>query len=374
MTGIRLIADDLTGALDGAAQFTGLAAAIAVPVSQAVPMTDAWAIDSATREGDAATAHGRVLTLAPHLRPAPGGIAFLKLDSLLRGHAGAEIAACATALPATPIVIAPAFPFQGRITRQGRQWLRDGDAPIGEDLATTLRARGHTIALRRPGEPIPPGISLWDAETEDDLNRIAAAGLAHTTTPLWCGTAGLAGALAHVLDAPPRGAPALPPPLLGLIGSDHPVARAQLAAAGALAIPDAAQPHLSAIEARLAAGAAILGFALPEGLARADAASRIAGLLRALATTLPRPGSLVVGGGATFQALCHALGASRLDVVGQIEPGIPASIMRGGAWNGMPVISRSGAFGPPDLLARLAAPFLSTPPTAASSLAKGSRA
>jgi D-threonate/D-erythronate kinase len=354
---VRLVADDLTGALDGAAQLTGLGGAIAVPLDDALP-AGSWAMDSCTREGEAATAFQRLASLAPWLRPAPGDIAFLKLDSLLRGHAGTEIAAVVETLPDVTCVVAPAFPHQGRFTRAGRQWLRDGSAPVGEDVAATLRAHGLPLALCQPGDAVPDRVSLWDAVDDAALDRIVAAGLARLVPPLWCGSAGLSGALARRLAAPPSPAPALPGPLLCLIGSDHAVARAQLAAADALAIADTAPASLEAIRLRLTAGAAVVGFSLPSGLDRAEAAAWIAGMLQAIADGLSAPGSLLAGGGATLRALCAALGTHRLDVVGQIEPGVPVSILRGGGWDGVPLVSKSGAFGPPDLLARLISPFL----------------
>jgi uncharacterized protein YgbK (DUF1537 family) len=61
----------------------------------------------------------------------------------------------------------------------------------------------------------------------------------------------------------------------------------------------------------------------------------------------------MVAGGETLRAVCHALGAARLDVDGQVIPGVPCSIMRGGRWDGIRVVSKSGAFGDPGLLSRL---------------------
>jgi uncharacterized protein YgbK (DUF1537 family) len=58
---------------------------------------------------------------------------------------------------------------------------------------------------------------------------------------------------------------------------------------------------------------------------------------------------VVVAGGETLRALCTVLGAEALEVRGRIEPGVPRSVMRGGRWNGVDVVSKSGAFGRPDL-------------------------
>jgi D-threonate/D-erythronate kinase len=37
-------------------------------------------------------------------------------------------------------------------------------------------------------------------------------------------------------------------------------------------------------------------------------------------------------------------------------PGIPTSVLRGGVWDGLRIVSKSGAFGDAGLLARLLAP------------------
>jgi uncharacterized protein YgbK (DUF1537 family) len=217
-----LLADDLTGALDSAARFVPLAG----PVRVAWRGTAA-AMDLATREGEEAAAILAHERQGQALRAA--GLAFKKLDSLLRGHAAAEIAATLRAGGFDHAVIAPAFPVQGRVTRGGRQVAHGAAVPL--DLAAALAGHGVAVRLCRPGEAAPEGASLWDAETDADLAAIVAAGRGLPGRVLWCGTGGLAGALAG--GAVPR--PALPGPVLALIGSDHPASAAQLARVGAVA-------------------------------------------------------------------------------------------------------------------------------------------
>jgi len=43
------------------------------------------------------------------------------------------------------------------------------------------------------------------------------------------------------------------------------------------------------------------------------------------------------------------LGAQALRVTGRLAPGLPRSVLRGGRWDGVTIISKSGAFGPPGL-------------------------
>ena len=65
-----------------------------------------------------------------------------------------------------------------------------------------------------------------------------------------------------------------------------------------------------------------------------------------------RPRSLVVTGGATLFRLVRALDADALLVTGELMPGIAVSRLEGGRWPGATVLSKSGAFGAPDLLVR----------------------
>jgi uncharacterized protein YgbK (DUF1537 family) len=74
-------------------------------------------------------------------------------------------------------------------------------------------------------------------------------------------------------------------------------------------------------------------------------------LARAIMRLVP-PRSLAVSGGATLFRLVRALGADCLLVEGELMPGIAVSLLQGGRWPGATVISKSGAFGAPDLLVR----------------------
>ena len=61
---------------------------------------------------------------------------------------------------------------------------------------------------------------------------------------------------------------------------------------------------------------------------------------------------MIVTGGATLFRLVRALRTERLLVQGELMPGIAVSRPEGGRWPGATVLSKSGAFGAPDLLVR----------------------
>jgi D-threonate/D-erythronate kinase len=316
MESLRLLADDLTGALDSAARFVPAFGAITVcwlPGSRA----GALAVDSGTRDLTEALAAARIEEFAPVL--GGGEPAFKKIDSLLRGHVALELAACMHAFD--HCVLAPAFPFQGRITQRGRQFARSGEEwrETGIDLEAELRRHGISVAVQ-------------DAESDGDLDRIVARGRALPGRVLWCGTGGLAGALAGRCPVP---RPALIPPVLALVGSNHAMSKAQVAAV--------------APERR----GSVVTCELPDGTERGEARRQIADRFAALLHGAERPGTLFVSGGETLHDLCENLGVTHLEVDGELAPGVPTSLMRGGVWDGQRLVSKSGAFGDRQFLTKL---------------------
>ncbi len=341
---LRLLADDLTGALDSAAAFTGLVGPVRVVWEGAVPAGSA-ALSSGTREVTRDAAVARVRAMAPAL--AGAGIAFKKLDSLMRGNTAAEIAACFALGAWRHCIVAPAFPAQGRVTRGGCVLARGADGgwavPPGGDVLAALAAEG---VAAQPGrlDALPPGVVVFDAESEADLARIAALGRAAEGPVLWCGSGGLAHALAG--ETPAHLAPALERPVLGLFGSDQAVTARQLAACGGcwMRIAEGGEVASQVARALETNGVTLVSLALSD-VTRAEAARRIATAFGALLNRLRRPGSLLVAGGETLRAVCASLGAHALDATGLVAPGVPRSMLRGGAWDGLPVVSKSGAFG-----------------------------
>lgn len=344
---IGLIADDLTGALDTAAAFTAIGP-MRVFLSP-YRVDDGWcgsfAVTTENRDcADPVALAAAAAQAAACLRrvAAAGGIAFVKIDSVLRGSPAVEVAAAAAALRPRRVVIAPAFPAQGRITRDGRQWRRDGDGFTLLDPPLAAMAppdMGEPMLWSAGAAPLagyPPGAHVCDAETDADLAAVARAvgGAA-----LFVGSAGLAAALAG-------GAPPTPPPPHGpamvMFGTRHPATQAQLA-------------YFE--RGRLASGHTVLDLSAALG-AEIDPCAAARAIKARLATLLPTyapPTHLVAGGGATLAAILDAVAARALDVFGQAMPGIPCSHIVGGEWDGVRVTSKSGGFGAPDLLEALLA-------------------
>ncbi len=134
------------------------------------------------------------------------------------------------------------------------------------------------------------------------------------------------------------------------------MALAQLVACGApvVRLGEGGASAAAAVSKHLSqAGVCLVAFDVPPGRGRREASEQIACEIGRLAADLPRPGSVVAVGGETLRSLCRSVGADRLEVVGQRMPGVPVSVIRGGAWDGVGVVSKSGAFGEDSLLRRL---------------------
>ncbi len=382
MPTLRLIADDLTGALDTAVEFVGVYGPIAVQRDDALPanLPDCLAIDSGTREKSAADAAAIVGRIAPLLEGAD--LAFKKVDSLFRGPWAAELAACFRLGHWRHCILAPAFPHHGRHTRGGRQVLfagKDAWRDISGDLVTHLRAEGlpafnttldQTTVEGAEKLPTPDGIHVFDAHTDDDLDAVIAWVSSQLEGPvLWSGTGGLARALARNIDlathhrphaeknaGTTRIKPAVPisrrlkRPVLGLFGSDQPITLAQLQACGPNWLKIAEHANADAVDHQIQqSGVAMVSIDLPTGLERDDAARRIEATFGGIAKALPAPATLIVAGGETLRNLCSALDVAALSITGQAAPGLPRSTIVGGPWQGTTVISKSGAFGGPTL-------------------------
>ena len=347
MTTLRLIADDLTGALDTAAQFTGRIGPLPVLLGRGTAAAEgSYALNLSCRVGDESAAVACTRDSLGCYSDAD--LAFKKIDSLLRGHWAAELAEIVQSGLFRRIVMAPAVPAHGRVTRGGRQLLAQssGDPLLIKDIAVELKRHGVSYGA------VDPEIVLPDAESEVDLDAIAKRYASEPAT-LWCGAAGLARALAQ---EPPRAARPLNQPHLVIVGSRHPVTLRQVQVLGA-ARPDCLAPMTAEASfvdhvrtTLVACGCCVVLPALPSGLSQTEATLRIARGLELLSGPLPPLGGLTVIGGETFAAVCRVLKATRLSVDGEFLHGVPASHIESGLWSGTFCASKSGAFGEPDWL------------------------
>lgn len=328
---VAVIADDLTGASDAGVQFArrGLRSHVVFDLQgqRLGDQAEVVAVDTDTRALSAHAAYVRVRHVAEQLRQLAPALVYKKVDSTLRGNLAAEIDAVMDAFNFTLAVVAPAYPAQGRTTRGGVQFLRG--APIHDaDLVRMLRAGSRRDAA---------SLRVCDAETEADLRAIADS-LRGRDDVLWVGSAGLAEQLAESLgcrvSAPPDAWRGMDGPILVVAGTTSEVTRRQLAAlADQVRSCGADQPE--DVRAALAAGrdAVLVGRSEPLGKLVAEC------------VRFYRVGGLILTGGETARAVCSALGVAGIQLVDEMEPGVPLGLLRGGTSDGLPVVTKAGAFG-----------------------------
>lgn len=367
MSGIRILADDLTGALDTAAAFAGEvpvyidrppagAGEFALPVS---------VVATPTRDVAAEALPGLLAPSVDWFRS--GSVSFKKVDSLLRGNTFAEIAWLFRSAGFQRAVFAPAFPAQGRITTGGRQWIVRSERP--EAVAVPLQEALARFGLRsvQAFEEFGTEAEIWLPEVAEDhdLDQVVRQANSAGEGMMWVGSAGLGNALARHSGLAPEAAPASPPaagkgPTVLISASFQPVFREQWAllrasrpAQAVAEAGDDAGIALAIERARGGAGEAWFDLSPRETIRPEDALRRLEANARRLVENLPVPGRLIVVGGDTLLSLCRASAAVGLSARSSIRPGWGCARLMGGTWDGVPCYSRSGAFGAADDLAAL---------------------
>ena len=390
MPQLAIIADDLTGAADTGACFASAGLATVIPFGGApVPAADVVVLSTETR--DLAAADAADIVLAATERIVAGDSAnprwvYKKIDSALRGHPRDELLAVMTALDATRALVAPAFPAEGRTTRDGQQRVdgvplagsRLGEPGAVSDLVTLFQderrwpvshldlatIRGTPDVIRRHLDDPEPGIVVADAETDDDLLALARAASGSPLRVL-CGAAGFARQLSLAL--PLRHSVRVPigrqerfGPILVVAGSQHDATARQIAVLRAAGTPivvpaqeviddrDVASDGIVAeIASHLAAGHSTVLTTVGMKTSPYGGGAVAARLAEIAAAPEVRPhiGGLVLTGGDVATAVCAALRATALWLGGEITPGQPLGWLAGGALPGIPVATKAGSFG-----------------------------
>ena len=347
-----VIADDLTGACDAAVHFAARGLVTSVMVTRAAqnPAAQVLAFSTETRNAACDALPPALSALAAEYPSA--AIVFKKIDSTLRGNPGLEVAAAREAFACDTAIVCPAFPKLHRVVERGylRVTSAAGFAPL--HVAELIERQSAQSCAHTPSGEIAAQLASGtrtlsvDATCDADLDRIVAAVLALGRRVLWAGSGGLASALARRLGSaqhPPR--PGIAPGgSLFCIGSNHPVTLGQQSALVA------ERPAVQAIDrtdilTALAAGKHVI-LRIPRGaLSAAQLRETLAGAPAA---------ALVLSGGDTASLVCAAAGVRSIELCDEIVAGVPWGILQGGIFAGIPVATKSGAFGERDALIRIA--------------------
>ncbi|NWB89390.1 four-carbon acid sugar kinase family protein [Pseudomonas gingeri] len=393
---LLIIADDLSGAADCAADFAGrmvtqvILSHVGLELGTALG-AEVIALDLDSRRLSAqaaAVAHRDVLAM-DQVAELP---LYKKIDSTLRGNVASEVAAL-QALRGMALV-APAFPLMGRTTVGGVQhldgvpvdqtdvWRNErlaGTANLLEQLRTQgLRCATLSLDAVRDTERLQADLLrhlvagvqalVCDAQTETDLANIAQASAALYKRLFWVGSAGLARHLPQALGFPPVSAQLNAPingPVLTVVGSMSRHSQVQanylaehsdqlhlrLAPATLCAGPEMAewQSIAATIETAQQQGRHVLVSLQQEQRDPGQAAQLSTALAQLLQPALLRSGALIATGGETARAMLGAAGIQRLDLQGDLAPGVVFSRAR---WRGreLAVVTKAGGFGQPSSL------------------------
>ena len=411
MARIVVIADDLSGAADCAAQSAALGCKATVLLyswgeqawDASWPDTDILSIDANTRclaAEQASESITRFVHLcdshnAQHL----GYVLYKKIDSTLRGNVASELAALLHTRRSNnaenaklSMLMAPSLPAQGRTCVGGRLFVHGvplektdiwqteacaprsdisqllADASLSCGLIDMQVVRSSPTALRQAilQSAKQNDVVLCDAQTDGDLRALAEVSVGEPALTAWVGSAGLAAQIPHAIGIVPD--PNRPEigfasgPTLLVVGSAASVSQRQ--ARILEAIPEIVTFH--ATPAALRDSPAMQTQIFQSLQSRRDVLLMLDGgelrsiyevqfLTQALSDLVSRSaqflGGLVATGGETARAVLDALGIHRLRLLGEVEPGLPFSVAD--CWSRpLPVITKAGAFGSPQALIR----------------------
>jgi uncharacterized protein YgbK (DUF1537 family) len=386
---VTLIADDLTGACDAGALFTGRGpVGVFVAPASPDPEWNAAAVDTESRELASAAAADVVRAAAKRLGPRlTAGLLFKKIDSTLRGPIGAELEALLETSGRRTALLCPSFPGQGRAVVEGTLLVNGTPAhasPIARDpaypgstsdvvdivrrgavrpvsLLPLDSVRADRDALAQTLRDARDHIIVAEALTDGDLDALARAAVGCPDVAL-AGSAGLARAVADVygLAGPPSPLPRGQAWLI-LAGSLNPATRAQirhLEATGVrgVRLDGARDPDTGPLVEQIKGGWPVFiatSDAVAVGPDARDAApSRLAALAaRILADS--RPDLIVVTGGETARELLRTVGAARLELSGVPASGLALGDAVVDSTSRLPLLTKAGGFGLPDLLVSL---------------------
>ena len=395
---IAVIADDLTGASDAGVQFArrGLTTRVLLNVRgpALAAEVEVVVVDTDSRALPADVAYTRVREVAERLRTLAPERVYKKVDSTLRGNLGAEIDAVMDALDFRLAIVAPAFPGLGRTTRHGRHHLHGRpvhDTEIGRDPKTPVRESLIGSLLRQQSRRTPAVVSVdtvesgprairdqveahaargaslmvCDAESDAALRAIVTS-CADRRDVLWVGSAGLADHLADTLRSearPPCSAAtsAAGGPLVVVAGSASEITRRQVqvvcACRGvalveldpvALAEGDAELERCRHELATALAGGQDCALVVASQPLRLTLAPRIVDVLGRLAADCARSHALrglVLTGGDTARAVCRHLGVAGIQLIAEVEPGVPLGRLVGTNDTTLLAVTKAGAFG-----------------------------
>lgn len=390
-----IVADDFTGSNDTGVQLRRRGIPVSVVFSVKMMTGDgSFVLDTESRAMPSRQAAATLVGLLEGVDLSRFAHVMKKVDSTLRGNVAVETKALDDIMRRPLVIFSPAIPDLGRTTVSGLHCLngtritetelaRDPKTPVREDNIKKILEQVYDEPVAHIGSEIVSSgkidlsrgrIFTFDAATNADLRTIVAAALATGKRILWVGAA----ALADILLETARKVP----PALAVIGSLSSVSRRQAefaAAKGVAAVPVSAgaildgkataRQYADEVVANMRNGrdAMLLSAAAwsAEGaeqeeraagrhaMSREDMGIHVQKILADVSAMIlentPVSG-LFLTGGDTAIAVFDAAGSQGSAIDTEIAIGIPMMRLRGGAYDGMKVVTKAGAFGGDDAI------------------------
>ncbi|MDR1429998.1 MAG: hypothetical protein LBI85_06880 [Spirochaetaceae bacterium] len=400
-----ILADDLTGANDTAIQFVneGLSSLVLTHTggtnSSSFGNYDVIALNSGSRSMKAPDAYRTARDLTARFRTTlDGGRLYKKVDSVLRGNPAAELSAVMDELDIPLAVVAPSFPANQSIVRQGK--LNSGSAGIDavDIFSRGIKGKAGGIALEEiRGGPAraarymldrhADGVNVFvaDAVTDDDLEIIYHSSLLLDRPLVLSGSAALARHMARDMSRSRAGRLVRPEripfsggPVLVVAGTRQAETAAQLTTLSRINSSPIIRFKTELVCRGKAADAVLAAFSeasrimgdsgdlciiavesmfkseIPAGdvdrleAESPDSAAAVSAALGSLADRLLGTfgfSVLISTGGDTTLGVCRSLGVEGIEPVAEICPGIPLGRIVGGPYEGRSMVTKSGRFG-----------------------------
>ena len=256
MPKLLIIADDLTGVLDVAVQLEkqGIRTSISFFPGEVAFDVEVNVVCTESRHISSEEAYRRVFQVASSAIKKGVEYIYKKTDSTMRGNIGSELQAIMDAANQERLLFIPAFPKNNRTTRFGQQ-LVDGidisKSVFKFDIANRIDESDIlkiiSIQTDVPVYSVPVdchetqintggGIYVFDAETDEDLIRIARHIKKYKDISLFAGCAGFAEYLPIIVDLKKQCESsnstmfqsAIPGKMLVMCGSANPVSYKQI--------------------------------------------------------------------------------------------------------------------------------------------------
>lgn len=400
------IADDFTGANDCGVQLKNCGLSTVTVLNKGylddIYKYDAVVIDGETRSMTKEDSYKKMIEIGTNIKDLmKGNIIFKKVDSTLRGNIINEIEALNSVLKPEVIVFAPAYPKNNRTTIHGVHYLngipidktelsKDPKNPIltssiweilkadnmdfmHVDIESIRNDEIYTVLQRNP-----TGYFSFDAELDEDLNTIVKQVLALGKRTLWIGSAGLTDSIANFISPAEKKRE----PVLVVVGSTNSIsaAQAQIAVKGkkvvglkvdienAILNPEKEKYKIgteavncmdigfdvllaTAMERDQVVTASCLSKSM--GLSLNEISSKIADFMGSVVYDILKArkvSGMILTGGDTAINVINKLSAIGSVLVSEIELGVPLSTLLGGPYEGLPIITKAGAFGKADAI------------------------